>query len=108
MNNSINVLFFDDSQPNVELIVAEFKMQGFNIEYKQADTCADVLDRLKKNSCDLIVSKNKLAGTSVMELLGMLSEKSLEIPLIVISDTYNENDMVKIIKAGGRDYISQD
>lgn len=106
MNNNISILFFCDSQSNVDVIVEEFRRQGFTIEYNRVNTCNDMLDWLNKNSCDLIVSQHKLAGTSLTGVFSLLSENSLEIPLIVIFDTYNENDMLDAIKAGSRDYLS--
>lgn len=39
MNYHFNVLFFDNSQQNVELTAAEFKKQGFNIVYRRVNTC---------------------------------------------------------------------
>lgn len=89
MNNNINVLFFDDSQFNVEITAVEFKKQGFNIDYNKVNTCCDMFDRLNKNTYDLIISEINLSTTSVMEVLSLLSERTIEIPLIVISDTYN-------------------
>lgn len=64
-----------------------------------------MLDRLNENTYDLIVSEFNLSTTNVMEMLSLLSERTIEIPLIIISDTYNENDMVNAIKAGCRDYV---
>lgn len=105
MNYNLNVLFIDDSQPNVEITAAEFRKQGFKIEYNHVNTCNDLLDKLNKNSYDLIVSEYNLSTTSVTDVLCLLSELALEIPLIVISDNNNEKDIIKTIKAGCRDYL---
>jgi PAS domain S-box-containing protein len=105
MNNNINVLFLDDSKQNVEELVSEFIKQGFDIVYSRVDAWDDMLDRLNKKSYDLILSDINFSRISVMEVLSLLSEKSFEIPFIVIADIYNENDMVKLIKAGCQDYL---
>lgn len=105
MNTNVNILFLYNLQQNVEEIVSEFIKQGFSIAYDSVNTCDEMLDRLNNNSYDFIVSEHNLSTTPVTEVLSLLSEKSVEIPLIVISDTYNENDMINTIKAGCRDYL---
>ncbi|MFZ5967107.1 MAG: PAS domain S-box protein [Bacillota bacterium] len=108
MNHNLNVLFIDDSQSNVEITAAEFKKQGFHIKYDHISTCNDLMDRLRNNRYDLAVSDYNLSATSVTEVLNLLSTSAYEMPLIVISDHNNEDDIVKCIKAGCRDYLLKD
>jgi len=105
MSNNLNILFVDDTQSNIDTVADEFKKQGFNIEYDYVSSCNDILHKLNTKKYDLIVSEYNFCGVSVFDVLNLLSEIACEVPVIVISDHDDENDMINCIKAGCRDYL---
>lgn len=105
MGYAINVLFINDSQSNAENLATEFIRQGYAIKYDHVNTYHGLINKLRNNSYDLIVSEYCLLGMSVVDVSNLLLAINCEVPLIVISDHDDENDMINCIKAGCRDYL---
>ena len=97
MGYAINVLFINDSQSNAENLATEFIRQGYAIKYDHVNTYHGLINKLRNNSYDLIVSEYCLLGMSVVDVSNLLLAINCEVPLIVISDHDDENDMINCI-----------
>ncbi len=106
MAEKLNVFFIDQDEASIQPLLA--KMRN-----------ADLLDRhlliqdrhsFDKNIShkpDLIISNADYTALSVLEALQALSERDMEIPLIVVADQGDDQQAVSCLKNGAFDYISK-
>src|SRR4051794_30296477 len=101
----LNVLIVEDSEEDADLIVLELKRGGFEPIYRRVDTAEGMANALAEREWDLVLSDFSMPHFSVTEALGMLQEKSLDVPFVIVSATIGEEAAVEAMKAGAHDYI---
>lgn len=105
MKKTICVLFITCSQEYVEFIGDEMEKWGFSTVYKRVDTFEGTHAALENEKWDLVIcdySANRFASE---EALSLISGYGKEIPLILVSDNLDEDDMTGMIEKGCSDCI---
>jgi two-component system response regulator PilR (NtrC family) len=65
------------------------------------------LEKLNKDSFDLVISDIKMPGISGIELLKKIKALNAEVPVIMITAYASANDAVEAMKLGAEDYITK-
>ena len=103
--NVLRVLFVEDMPTDVELIQRKLSSSGLafslKIEY-QRENYLRALDEFKP---DIIISDFNMPHFTTMEVLEIKKERCPGIPLIIVTDSLNEETAVECIKNGADDYI---
>ncbi len=107
MVNPYHFLILEDRSSDAELIVLELKRSGFEFEWQRVDNKEGYLAALN-NSLDLIIADYVLPQFDAVHALNLLKEKSLNIPLIVVSGNISEETAVNAVKLGAVDYLLKD
>ena len=68
----IRVLFFDDDLPDVELCLQELKKAQFAISADVVKTPADFIERLRKESYDVVLAAASVDGWTGLQTLCVL------------------------------------
>lgn len=101
----LHVLFVEDSENDLKLLVEELRQKGYEAVYERVQTPAELTAALNRHAWDVVLSDYALPQFSGPDALKLLREKGLDVPFIVISGTYGEAAAVDMMKAGANDYI---
>ncbi|MEK6575964.1 MAG: GGDEF domain-containing response regulator [Nitrospirota bacterium] len=108
MDQRLNILFLEESDGDVQLVLDELKRCGFVPLYEKAETIEKMRIALEKQVWDVIFSDYSMPNLSALSALNLLKEKGLEIPFIIISSTTGEETAVAAMKAGANDFLLKD
>ncbi len=101
----LHVLFVEDSENDLKLLLEELHQRGYEAVYERAQNPAELTSALDRHPWDVVLSDYVLPQFSGPDALKLLREKGLDVPFIVISGTYGEEAAVDMMKAGANDYI---
>jgi PAS domain S-box-containing protein len=101
----LHVLFVEDSENDLKLLVEELHRKGYEAVYERVQTPAELISALNRHAWDVVLADYALPQFSGPSALKLLREKGLDVPFIVISGTYGEEAAVDMMKAGANDYI---
>jgi len=98
-------LVVEDSERDARLVQLELRRQGFAAEVKRVDTRDAMLAELEASSWDAVVADFSLPRFSGVEALSLPKERGLDLPLVIVSGTIDEDTAVSAMKAGAHDYV---
>jgi len=108
MSKSIRILFVDDSEDDVMLLLMELKKGGYSPSYEQVDTADAMIETLDRQTWDAILCDYSMPEFSAFGALDIYKEKRLDLPFIIVSGTITDETAVSAMKAGAHDYIIKD
>jgi two-component system sensor histidine kinase UhpB len=108
MNKMLKILMVEDTASDADIELTLLKRSGLKFESVVAMTKEDFLLHLDQFEPDLILADNTLPQFSATEALEIIRERSLHIPLILVTGTVSEEFAAGIIKLGAEDYILKD
>jgi signal transduction histidine kinase len=100
----LRVLHVEDSELDHQLIVAQLRRAGLDLEVERVDTLAEVAQALTR-PWDAIVSDYNLPGFSGLVVLDMLKESKHLIPFVLVSGEIGEDTAVAAMRTGASDYL---
>ena len=101
----LHVLFVEDSENDLKLLVEDLRQRGYEAVYEQVQNPAELTSAIDRHPWDVVLSDYTLPQFSGPAALKLLREKGLDVPFIVVSGTYGEEAAVDMMKAGANDYI---
>ena len=101
----LHVLFVEDSENDLKLLLEELHQKGYEAVYERVQIPAELTSALDRHPWDVVLSDYALPQFSGPDALKLLREKGLDVPFIVVSGTYGEEAAVDMMKAGANDYI---
>lgn len=101
----INLLMLEDSASDKELLLVELKRAGRTFTHQCVCTRADFLAALKARNWDAVISDYVLPQFSGPEALRLVRSQGLDMPFIMVSGIYGEDEAVAMMKAGANDYV---
>jgi diguanylate cyclase (GGDEF)-like protein len=108
MTKPLRVLIVEDSEDDVELLVFELELGGYNPIYQRTDTAETTLAALEEQEWDLVIADYSMPQFNAIAALSLLQEKGLDLPFIIVSGTITEETAVAAMKAGVHDYLTKD
>lgn len=107
MSTTFRLLIVEDRQEDAELLVAELVRAGFSPDWVRVDTLQRLIDALDPVP-ELIFCDCSLPGLDPLGVLAILRERSVEVPVIVVSGQLDEETCVKSLRMGAVDYLLKD
>jgi two-component system cell cycle sensor histidine kinase/response regulator CckA len=104
----IDVLLIEDSAPYAELLLHELRLGGYEPQALRVETPEDTLAALDEARWDIIFADANLPRFRGADVLGMLRDRGLDTPVIMISGTIGEEEALEVLHAGAKDFISKD
>ena len=101
----LRVLFVEDSEADAELVSAELRRGGYDVEFERVETEDAFLKSLHGRKWDLIISDFSMPQFDGLRAFQSFHESGLDIPFIFVSGAMGEERAVQAMKAGARDYI---
>ena len=100
----IRILFVEDVEDHVLLIVRELQKGGLEIEFQRVETLQE-LEAALEAGWDAIISDFNLPGFDGIDVLKMVQQKRLDLPFLLVSGAIGEEKAAEVMKAGAHDYI---
>ena len=108
MEETIQVLFVEDSPEDAALVIRNLRLGGYHIESERVESAAGLTAALDRQSWDIIICDYKLPSFSGFEALRMLRERDQNTPFIFVSGSLGEDAAVSALKQGAQDYVLKD
>ena len=105
MATLLRVLIVEDSEEDTQVILRELQRGGYAVEHERVETRPAMEASLSRRAWDLILCDYTLPKFSAEAALKTLHRSGLDLPLIIISGTIEEESAVEILKAGAHDFI---
>lgn len=106
MKTPLRILFVEDSEDDVLLLVAELRAGGFDAVFTRVETKQAMIAALDQAVWDLVIADCDLPHFSAQEALGIVTHrKDLVLPFIVISGHVSEAAIAGMINDGAQDYL---
>jgi signal transduction histidine kinase len=104
----LRVLLVEDSPDDVELIVRSLHRGGYDVISDVVQTAEEFVRQIRTNAYDIILTDYHLPKWNGMAVLDLLSQDSLDVPVILVSGSLGEVTAVECIKRGASDYVLKD
>ena len=102
----MNKVLIVDDELNMRLVLAAMlKKEGY--EVSSAADGSEALDILKSGGIDAVITDLKMPNIDGMELLGRMSDKFPEVPVVMITAHGTVATAVEALKKGALDYITK-
>jgi len=103
--SKLTVLVVEDNPSDTELEIAELRRNGFDVQHDVAQTREEVCACLDRCAYDLVVADYNLPHFRGMEAVGIIQDKNLGIPLILVTGALTSVTAVECLKQGATDFV---
>lgn len=104
----ISVLLVDDNPLDRELTLLGIRRLSREINFSEAESAADALERIADRAYDCVVSDYQMPGASGLDLLNSLRSGGESIPFIFLTGQGNEAIASEALRRGANDYFTKD
>jgi two-component system, OmpR family, KDP operon response regulator KdpE len=104
MPRSPTILVVDDEAASRNALRKIFVGAGYQIV--EASTCAEALERMSVQDCEMIVLDPALSDSDGLDLIRIIRRQSL-MPIIVLSISDDERSKVRAFDLGADDYVAK-
>jgi len=105
MDTLLRVLFVEDSENDVLLILRELHKGGYDPTYERVDAKDAMRTALANKAWDIILSDYNMPSFSASEALTMTKESGIDVPFVIVSGAIGEENAVQLMKEGAHDYV---
>ena len=105
MSEPLRVLFVDDSEQDVFLLLRELRKGGFEPHHKRVDDAASLRTVLQSEDWQIVISDFHMPNFDGLMALQIFKEAGRDIPFILVSAIVGEETAVLAMKQGAHDYI---
>jgi two-component system, cell cycle sensor histidine kinase and response regulator CckA len=100
----LRVLLVEDSEADALLIERQLRDQGFDPRIQRVQTEAELREALS-GAWDVALADYTLPGFGGLRALALVKEHMPHVPVIVISGTVDDEELVVTMKSGAADYV---
>ncbi len=104
----VRILFVEDSQDDVELLLAGLRSSGLAVEWLRVASEGELREALASSEWQVALVDHNLPGFSGLEALRILAHAAPDLPAITVSGTISEETAVATITAGAVDFVLKD
>jgi len=107
MATPLSILIAEDSENDVEMVMSELRLAGFEPSWQRVETEPDFMAGLATRP-DIVLSDFAMPRFSGLRAADLNRTSGLDIPFILISGTMGEDTAVEAMKRGATDYFLKD
>lgn len=101
----LQVLVVDDEEKDALHIVAELRRGGYVPDFERVETGIGFLEALSRRPWDLVIADHSLLQFSALGVLDILHDREVDVPVIVVSGSGAEQELVAVMRAGAHDCL---
>jgi len=105
MTQSLRVLFLEDSEDDVLLLIRHLERGPYRVSYEQVQTEEAFREALGASEWDLVISDYSLPGLNALAAIQLFNGLGLDIPFLVVSGAVGEETAVEVLKSGAHDVL---
>ena len=105
MNQPLRILFIEDSDSDVGLIVRHLANAGYNVDVSRVQTAEALRAAMASPEYDAIIADYHLPQFDAPAALTIVRESGHDIPFVVVSGAIGEERAAAMMKAGAHDYV---
>jgi len=94
-----------ESDPDIRELIVYQALQPLGYQVQVADDASAAIMQAAKESPDLVIVDLNLIGLSGKDLLVAFNSQGLQVPVIVIAEKGQENQVIQAFRLGGTDYL---
>lgn len=102
---SLRVLLVGDSEEEASQWLRELASGGFDVSSERVETDGDMAAALDRGGFGLVLSEHAMSRFSALDAFGVLVERDLDIPFMIVSAGELEEAAVRAMKLGVHDYL---
>lgn len=103
----LRVLFIEDSQDDERLVALELEKAGYHVAAERVETDAEMAAALDRGPWDLVLADYSLPRFTGPAALALIRSRELDLPVIMISGSIDEEQAVESMRAGAHDFITK-
>ena len=107
MSTTLCAMILQDGHADVDRILHELRLAGYDVDWQRIATREDFLAHLSP-AVEVILADYALPRFTALEALQILKQRSLATPLIVVTGGVSEQAAVECMKRGAFDYLLTD
>lgn len=108
MLRSLRLLSIEDNDADFVLLRREIERCGYPIEaYRRVDTISGLDEALTDGGWNVCICDFSLPTFHALDALGMIRERGVDLPTIVVSGSVDDQVAAAVFRAGARDLISK-
>ena len=108
MTTPLRLLLVEDSEDDAELLLGQLRRAGIEAEHRRVMTEAALRDALRDRTWQAVLSDNSLPQFDAHGVLRVVKELGVDIPVLVVSGTLEEEAAVSLLRAGAQDFLLKD
>jgi PAS domain S-box-containing protein len=101
----IDILICEDSTFDAKLLLKYINQADFKVEHEIVASRNSMKEQLEKKKWDIILSDFSMPEFNALDVIQLLNEMNIDIPVIVISGILSEETAIELMKAGASDFI---
>jgi diguanylate cyclase len=101
----LRLLLVDDSDDDAALVVRELSRAGYAVSSQRVDTPDALATALTSQRWDLAIADYSMPRFNGVAALALVREHDAELPLIFVSGTIGEEELVAAMRTGAQDYV---
>jgi len=105
VNDTIYLLILDTSENDAEKMISIIRNTGIPTRAKRIEDEEDLLEAIDQQAWDLLLIREKQIDFDINQALVHIQKKDRDIPVIIVSESYDPENTAKHIKAGSKDCI---
>jgi PAS domain S-box-containing protein len=103
----LKVLLIEDSEDDAALLVREMTRSGFDPQVRRVENERQLVAALEEGGWEAVVTDYALPGTDGRRMLRVLGERGFNGPVIAVSGSLEEEQLVQAMRAGAHDFIQK-
>jgi diguanylate cyclase (GGDEF)-like protein len=104
----VKLLFVEDVEDDVLLIVRELRQGGLIVDYERVESARTLEAALAKREWDIVVTDHNMPGFDSGAALEIVRSHNPDLPVIIVSGSIGEEVAVEAMRLGAKDYIMKD
>jgi signal transduction histidine kinase len=104
---ALRVLVLEDDEDDFALLQREIARIGWAQITTRVQARDELLAALDAGSYDLVISDWSMPGFDALGALGILQQRKIDLPFIIVSGTIGEEAAVRALKAGASDFVAK-
>jgi two-component system, cell cycle sensor histidine kinase and response regulator CckA len=109
MNQRLRILIIEDSEDDAELLIRQIRRSGYQVVYERVDTPAAMrASLLTQPPWTIIIADQFMPRFKASEALALLQSTGLDIPFLVVTGQWSEDEAAAIMRAGAVDFIRKE
>jgi DNA-binding response OmpR family regulator len=105
MVNSGERIVVIESDPNISDLISRQALQPLGYQVTVVTSASAVLQQALRTPPDLLIANLNLPGLNAKDLLVALSSQGINVPLVVVAEKGQEEDILQAFRVGAIDYL---